>query len=139
MPDEAAVVETGLREISDSFITELEGLLALEERKRSMAVDDPAFPDLARSVEDAARVLLSKASEQTSAATQAHDIAVVEGETATIEDMSPDTTPSQILKMWRDADRDLAQATQGSAEWTRLAARCDALRHAYQRAYERKS
>ena len=138
MPDEATTLDAGLRDISNSFITDLESLLALEERKRSMAVDDPAFLDLSRTIEDAARVLLTKAGEQTSAATEVHDVAV-ERRARAAPSRTCRRTPRRRSMAMADADRQLAQAAPGSADRIRLSARCDALRRAYQRAYSARA
>jgi len=137
MPDDAQPLDPHLRLISDTFLEQLERLLALEERKRETPFDDPAFPSLARDVEDAARALLGRAAHQAERAHDVHDQAVGDGASSTIEDIPADLTPARILAMWRDADRELAVAEPGSSRQRELRDRVDALRSAYQRAYRR--
>lgn len=138
MLDDAQKLDPGLRVISDTFMSQLEELMALEERKRTTPVDDPSFPDVARQVETAARALLDRASQQTSAAQDVHDTAVEAGATATIEDIPADLSPARVLALWRDADRELASAEHGSVRWYELRTRVDAYRRAYQAAYDRR-
>jgi hypothetical protein len=88
--NDTPALDPTLRIVSDTVMLQLEELLVLEERKRTTPVDDPTFTKLAREVEDAARRLLAGASQQTSAAEAVHDDAVVEGMTATIEDIPAD-------------------------------------------------
>jgi hypothetical protein len=135
--NEAQAIDPTIRAVSDEVVLELSQLLTLEELKRATPVDDPAFPQLARDVEEAARALLAKASMQTSLAEDAHDASVSSGASATIEDLSPDLSPTEILSMWRDADRERAAVEQGTARWLELSARVEALRRAYQRSYDR--
>lgn len=118
---------------------QMEQLLALEERKRVTPVDDPGFPAIARDVEDAARALLERASQQTERAHDVHDRAVAEGASATIEDIPADLSPARILTLWRDADRELRSTEPGSLRARQLEMTVDALRAAYQRAYRRES
>jgi hypothetical protein len=139
MANETSALDPTLRIVSDAVMQQLEELLALEERKRMTPVDDPAFPELARQVEDAARRLLAGASGQTTAATEVHDEAVAEGTSATIEDIPADVSPTEILARWRDAERDLAAVEAGSARWIQLNTQVEALRRAYQEAYRRKA
>jgi hypothetical protein len=134
--NDAQAIDPTIRAVSDEVILEIGELLALEELKRATPVDDPAFPQLARDVEEAARSLLSKASAQTSLAEDAHEDSIDSGASATIEDLSPELSPAEILSMWRDADRERASTERGSARWLELSARVEALRRAYQRSYD---
>lgn len=135
--NDAQAIDPTIRVVSDELIRELGELLSLEELKRSTPVDDPAFPQLARDVEEAARSLLAKAATQTSLAEDAHEASVDSGASATIEDLSPDLPPTEILTMWRDADRERASVERGTARWLELSARVESLRRAYQKAYDR--
>lgn len=129
-------LEPELRAISDTFLVQLDRLAALEERKRVTPVDDPAFPQLAREVEDATRALLTRAAQQTSTATEVHDAAVSDGTSGTIEEFPPDYSAARILALWRDTERALAQVKPGSARAVDLERRAAAYRAAYQRAYD---
>jgi hypothetical protein len=100
-------------------------------------VDDPAFPSIAREVEDVARALLERAAQQTDRAQQVHDAAVTDGASATIEDIPSELSPAQILARWRDADRRLAALDPTSSEARTLRGTIDGLRAAYHRAYRR--
>jgi hypothetical protein len=131
-------LDPSLRTVSDTFVQQLDRLMALEERKRETPVDDEGFPALAREVEDAARALLERAQEQTARAEETHTQAVAEGVSAMIEDIPEDLTPSGILRLWREAERELLHATEGTEERRRLTARVETLRAAYQRAYRRE-
>lgn len=135
--DDGQAIDPTIRAVSDDLILELGELLALEELKRATSVDDPAFPQLARDVEDAARSLLTRASKQASLAEDTHDASVGRGASPTIEDLSPDLSPTEILAMWRDADRERALVDRGTTRWLELTARVEALRRAYQRSYDR--
>lgn len=137
MTTDTPSIDPSIRAVSDEFMLELSELLALEELKRTTPVDDPAFPQLARDVEEAARTLLTKASMQALMAEDIHDDAVDAGGGATIEDLPADLSPTEILTRWRGADRERATVEQGSARWLELSARVEALRRAYQRSYDR--
>ena len=130
-------IDPTIRAVSDELLLELSELLALEELKRTTPVDDPAFPQLARDVEEAARTLLAKATMQSSLAEDIHDDVVDAGDSSTIEDLPADLSPTEILVEWRRADRERASVEQGSARWLELSARAEALRRAYQRSYDR--
>lgn len=134
--NEAQSVDPAIRVVSDELIRELDELLTLEELKRATPVDDPAFPQLARDVEETARSLLSKAATQTSLAEDAHEASFDTGANATIEDLSPELSPAEILSMWRDTDRERATVQRGTARWLELSARVESLRRAYQRSYD---
>lgn len=138
MADDTDIADPTLRVISDTFMAQLDELHALEEQKRVTPMDDPAFADLARRVEEAARNLLDRAAQQATAAERSHDAAVESGSAATIVDLPADLTPARILAMWRDADRELASVEPGSARAIELTSVVAALRRAYQRAYERQ-
>ncbi len=138
MGDEATPLDVRLRTISDTFLQQLDQVLALEERKRDTPVDDEAFPALARAVEDGVRALLERAQEQTRDADSAHIEAVAEGSSEAIADIPADLTPTGILAQWREAERALADATPGSPEQRELQRRIAAFRGAYQAAYRRQ-
>lgn len=136
MPDDAPQLDPTIRVVSDDFLTQLDVVLALEERKRLTPVDDPAFPRLAEEVREAARLLLSEAAEQSARAEDVHVAAITSGTTTTIEELPGDLTPARLLALWREADRERQTLDPGSARWHELNIRIDALRRAYQRAYE---
>jgi len=136
IPPETSALEPDLRAISDTFLVQLDRLTELEERKRGTPVDDPAFPQLARDVEDATRALLTRAAQQTRTAADVHDAAVSDGTTGTIEEIPADYSAARILALWRDTERALAQELPGSAAAVDLERRASAYRVAYQRAYD---
>jgi hypothetical protein len=137
MPDDPETIDPTLRIVSDDFLAQLDGLLALEERKRLTPVDDPDFPQIADDVREAARLLLAQAAEQATRAEDVHSSAVASGASATIEEMREDLTPARILALWREADQERRAVPAGSARWQELTIQIEALRRSYQRAYER--
>jgi hypothetical protein len=128
--------EAELRAISDTFLSQLDALAALEERKRSTPLDDPDLPRLARQVVDATQALLQRAGEQHRTATSLHAEAVQDGTSVTIEEVPADWSAAQILAMWRDTERALAQVTPGSPRERELTQRSAAYRLAYQRVHD---
>jgi hypothetical protein len=126
-----------LRVVSDDFLAQLDDLPALEERKRLTPVDDPAFPQIADDVREAAKLLLAHAAEQATRAEDVHSTAIASGASATIEEMQDDRTPAQILALWREADQERRAVPTGSARWQELTVQIEALRRSYQRAYDR--
>jgi hypothetical protein len=137
MPDASDPMDLSLRLVSDDFLSQLDGLLALEERKRVTPVDDPTFPALADQVQEAARRLLAQAAEQATRAEDVHSAALASGASSTIEDMPEELIPAQILALWREADQERRDVPVGSARWQELGIRIEALRRSYQRAYDR--
>ena len=137
-PDHATpdAAQSDLRAISDSFLAQIERLTALEELKRETPVDDPAFPRLAQEVEEMTRALLARATSQNLVAREVHADAVSDGGTTTIEEIPAGTPVARILALWREVERELADAEPGSPRARELERRSAAFRTAYQRAYE---
>lgn len=120
--------ERELRVASDSFLTRIERLHALEEQKRELAAADTA--DLAREVETLTREVLEWAKRQTELA---------EAVAARRSDAGPiSTTPprslSVVLAEWREAERRLANERPVTAGWESARADVDRLRDEYARA-----
>ena len=127
-----------LHRTSDGFLAQVEVLLALEEKKRSLSVDDPGFPALAEQVEDLVRQMLARAEAQTASSASIHEGSQGADTSVTLADVGENHTPVMILGMWRDVERELETIDPGSTEHAILRARGDALRTAYQRAYHRE-
>jgi hypothetical protein len=122
-----------LRAESDLFGAHLERLAELEERKRSVAPNDPAFLDLAAQVEQLAQSVLDDARKQSEIGADAHQ----SGVSTPIEDISPELTAYEIVDAWRAAERRLGALDPGSADAQRERALIDRYRRAYQTAFER--
>lgn len=136
MPDDINGLDPTIRIVSDNLLAQLEAVFELEERKRNTPVDDPAFPRLAEEVREAARLLLAEAAEQSARAEDVHVAAISRGTTTTIEDLPGDLSPARLLSLWREADQERSTLDPGSERWRELSIRIDALRRAYQRAYD---
>lgn len=126
----SSALEQQLRVTSDNFLTRVERLHALEERKRSLPSDELA--GIAEEVETLASEVLAWAGRQ-------RDLAV-----AASADDAPDALPIAIiparrlevvLEDWRAAERRLAAETPNTAGWESARADVERLREEYARAY----
>jgi hypothetical protein len=133
------MVDTGraLREASDALLRDLEALSVLEDEKRAVQPGDPRLVDLAAQIEVVAgRVLLTSGRER--ALTEQIQQAAETG-MAPVPDESIDDTPraiSAILSDWRDAERRLEAAADGTAEARAAEILVDQLREEYRKAHE---
>jgi hypothetical protein len=125
-------VPTSLRATSDSLVRDLAALSALEGEKRSLPMDDPRLVEIAEQVELIAARVLAGTERQT---VLAKELADMPAGGSTIADVQ--RAPSAILEEWRDAERRLAEAPDGSAEATELRILADRLRAEYGEAYRR--
>lgn len=128
VPDSS--LEQELRVASDNFLTRVERLHALEERKRSLPSDELA--GIAQEVETLAVEVLAWAGRQRELAS------------AAAADDAPDAPPIAIiparrldvvLEDWRAAERRLGGETPNTAEWESARADVERLREEYARAY----
>src|SRR6188768_4189964 len=102
---------TSLRATSDGLVRDLAALSALEQEKRSLPMDDPRLVEIAEQVEVIAARVLAGTERQTSLAKV---LAEVPAGGSSIADVQ--RAPSAILEEWRDAERRLVDAPDGSAE-----------------------
>ena len=117
---------------SAAFLGQLEQLYELEQRKRAVGPSDPLFQVIATQVEDAVRLLLDRAERQVALGT--------DPETVTpIREVPADATAEQVLRQWREVERQLAERDRDSASIRDLRLQADALRRAYQELYRRKT
>lgn len=114
-----------LRATSEALLRDLEILGALEEEKRTLALDDPRVNDLATRIEAIAERVLAASSYQRAL--------VDEGEGAPIEAQPRPT--AAILAEWRDAERLRTEAAPGSADAIEAEMRIRRARAEYQRAF----
>lgn len=130
--------ETGraLRETSDELLRDLEALSVLEDEKRQVAPGDPRIIDLATQIERiAGRVLVTSGRQRE--LTERIQGEAEEG--SSVPNRSIDDTPrpiSAILSDWRDAERRLEVAREGTAEAREAEVLVDRLRDEYRRAHE---
>lgn len=133
-------VEQELRLTSDEMLRRLDRLRELELEKRALAPGTDRFVAIAKEVERLAASVLVKTTEQERLAEAS---AVVHGATgalaAPIDEVAPRREISQILNEWRDAERQLAAATPGTAEHEAARASIDRLRLEYRDAYQSAS
>lgn len=129
-----------LREVSDALLRDLEALSVLEDEKRQIQPGDPRLVDLAAQIESiAGRVLLTSGRER--ALTEKIQQAAETGE-APIPDTPIDETArpiSAILSDWRNAERRLEAAAEGTAEFREAEVLVERLRDEYRKAHEAAS
>jgi hypothetical protein len=129
--------ESELRATSDSLLSALDRLAAVEADKRALPPDDPKIVELAREVQVLASVVLAAATDEAALAETAHVMAQTDQPDAPSKPI--DAVPRSlqaILDDWRAAERDLADAPPGSLEAAEAQARSRAYRSEYQRAFE---
>lgn len=125
-----------LRATSDALLRDLEVLGQLEDTKRLVAPGDPRLVELAAQIEEIAQRVLSGSRRQ-------HQLTEVAN--AKVQDGAIDAPRAsiaatrrhagEILAEWRSAERRLALADPGSAEWTESDALVDHLREEYRSAF----
>jgi hypothetical protein len=123
------VTEEDLRIASDSFLTRIERLHALEEMKRELPPAETAA--VAREVEALTREILGWATRQTELA----ETIVAVGEAAAPIATTPPRSLAIVLADWRAAERALAAERPATAAWESARADVDRLRSEYARAY----
>jgi hypothetical protein len=122
-----------LRLTSDSFLSRVERLQALEEQKRELPPSESA--DLAHEVEALTREVLEWAERQTKLAEEAAATSTDRQPIAVIPPRSLHT----VLEDWRAAERHLANEQPGTAAFESARADVDRLRDEYARAYNMQS
>ena len=124
-----------LRATSDALLQDLEVLIALEEEKRTIPADDERLVGLAARIDEVATRVTDRTRRQRDLAADLSDAATDgTGSAATIEETTPRSI-AVILADWRTAERAVQDAEPGSPAGLEAAARIDALRAEYQRAY----
>jgi len=130
-------VEQDLRAASDTVMNTLERLHELESEKRGLAPGTPRFRKIAREVERLSASVFAYSHVQHNLAEEVTTLREEAGVVVPpIDEIEPVRDISVILSDWRDAERQMAEATPGSAE--RVSAEADArrLRAEYRKAYE---
>jgi hypothetical protein len=123
------MTEQELRVASDSFLTRIERLHALEELKRQLPPAETAA--VAREVEALTREILGWAARQTELAEDIAQTGSAGGPIAT----APPRALAIVLAEWRAAERALAAEHPATAAWESARADVDRLRNEYARAY----
>lgn len=125
--------EAELRRASDSFLKQVERLHELEDEKRRTTPGTPEMLRLSHLIEGLAGEVLGTASRQRDLA----ELAAKRQPTnyRPISAVPPRPIP-EIIGEWRDAERELAAAEPGSAEWETARANVERLRDEYRQAYE---
>jgi len=106
-----------IRSTSDDLLRDLETLEALELEKRRLSPDSPELVVLAARVEELAARVLASSHQQRALSERIesmHAAGHPDAPDSAIEDGPPDI--HAILSRWRDAERQLAASTPGTAE-----------------------
>ena len=126
-----------LRRTSDALLRDLEALAELEAEKRTIEPGDPRLVDLAARIEIIAQRILASSTSQRAQTQVIHQLA--EAGSPAVPEAPIDEIPRSmeaILSAWRQAERQLANATPGSAEATEAEILVDSLREEYRRAHD---
>lgn len=130
-------LEQELRSTSDDVLTRLERLRELELKKRRLTPGSPRFVSIAADIEKLAASLLAKSAEQEQLGQQAAELRQATGVISRrIEDVRPQREVAAILKEWREAERRLATASPGSADYVEAEAAIHRLRAEYRDTYQ---
>ncbi len=133
MPD----TSRALREASDALLRDLEALSVLEAEKREVTPGDPRLVDLASQIEHIAGRVLITSGRQRALTEEIQD--AVEAGSPEAPDKTIDETArpiSAILSDWRDAERRLEAAAEGTAEAREAEVLVERLRDEYRQAHE---
>lgn len=126
-----------LRITSDTLLRDIEALIALEEQKRDIPLDDPEVAELARQIQGIAQRVLVSSRRQEGLTREVAASGQADGEAAPAPTINE--TPrsvASILSEWRDLERRAASAEAGSAERAEIEILADRLREEYRRAVE---
>ena len=124
-----------LRTASDLLLRDLEALMGLEDKKRTLSPDDPVMLELAAQIRElASRVLTDTKAQEVLA--QRVSIESEGADAPPIED-TPRSIPT-ILAAWRDAERRLDGLAPETPEAQALRVQVDNLRAEYRRAHEER-
>ena len=127
---EGTELETSLRVTSDSFLTRVERLHALEEQKRELPAAEMVA--MADEVESLSREILDWAVKQ---AELARTVASTEPGTSRPIAIIPPRQLAIVLDEWRASERVLNGEAPGTAAWESARADVERLREEYARAY----
>ena len=120
-----------LRAASDALLRDLEALVALEEQKRQLPLDDPALVELAAQIHSIASRVLARTGYQRELAGK-----VLESSPTTQPIDATPRSAASILAEWRDLERRAAAVTPGSAEHAEIEILTARLREEYRAAIE---
>jgi hypothetical protein len=125
--------EEELRLTSDAFLTRVERLHALEERKRELSPEKTL--EAAREVETLTAEILEWARRQTELATL-----VAKSRPTNLRPIAviPPRELQVVLADWREAERVLNEQAPGTASWESARADVERLREEYARAYQQR-
>ena len=132
--------EADLRRASDTLLSRLDRLAALETEKRTLTPGNPRALAIASEVEGLAAAVLEVASKETDLAERARSMVI--GGVPDAPTRSIEETPRplvEVLDEWRAAERELASAAPGSPEAAEASFRARGLRAEYQRTFEEAS
>jgi hypothetical protein len=118
---------TAISAASDALLRELEVLEALEEEKRTLALDDPRIAELSARIEEIAVRILAASTIQRAITEETPEGPPIEDQPRAV---------AVILAEWRDAERERADASPGSAAALEADVRIRRARDEYQRAFE---
>jgi hypothetical protein len=128
-----------LRVASDTLMTVIEQLTALEGTKRALRPGTSEFVELAARIKELARAALEQTKEQHALAERTQEaVAAGEEPPEAIDDVPP-RPMDQILGEWRDAERRLSASEADTAEHDLAAGDVRRLRDEYRRAHEAAS
>ena len=124
-----------LRTASDLLLRDLEALIGLEGKKRTLSPDDPVMLELASQIRElASRVLTDTKAQEVLA--QKVSIESETGDAPAINE-TPRSIPT-ILAAWRDAERRLEELAPETPEAQALRIQVNNLRAEYRRAHEER-
>ena len=126
MPD----ARRDLRATSDALRRDLDALIALEDKKRVLSLDDPHASELARQIEEVAARVLARTAVETDLTKVVRATGAV-GSIATTRRSAAD-----ILAEWRELERRNDAVEPGSAEAAELAVLLAGVREEYRAAVD---
>jgi succinate dehydrogenase/fumarate reductase-like Fe-S protein len=130
-------IEQGLRITSNDLLRTLDRLHELETRKRVIKPGTAKFRRVAEEVERLAATVLVQTQSQTALAETVTQLPPsVQQQLPPIEETPVSRDLQVILSEWRDAERRLAAAADGSTEHEEARTAADRLRTEYRRTYE---
>ncbi len=132
-------IEAELRGTSDRLLDQLTHLAELERAKRQATPGTPEFVELSRQVEAIATEVLGMSRRQSSLAAATKVLRDVGSPAAPTEPIAamPEARDTQVvLAEWRDAERRLAAAAEGTPDHEAARADVERLRDEYRRSFE---
>jgi hypothetical protein len=132
-------LESELRQTSDELLANLARLSDLESAKRDSTPGTSEFVELSRQVEVLAAQVLATSRRQSDLAITTRVVSeagLADAPRTPIAEVPPAREPHVILAEWRDAERKLAEAIEGSAQARELEESVDRLRDEYGRSFD---